>query len=109
MWPVVGIVSENGAFYCSYNLQTQRMIRVYAEDETTRRANRHRLERLAAEIFTAVPGTAISVDQFVRDTNLAADFYEDVRPLPQRNIDRIVATFEAASATTKVSSTYVNR
>jgi len=108
MWPVAGIVGENGAFYYSYNDETRRMIRVYAQDDATRHANRQRLEQLATEILAAVPGAAISADQFARDTDLAIDFREDVAPLPQRDIDRIVAIFEAAGATAKVSSIHVN-
>ncbi len=108
MWPVVRIVGENGAFYYNCNDETRRMMRVYAQDDATRRANRQRLERLATEILSAVPGVAISADQFARDTDLAIDFCEDVTPLPQSYIDRIVAVFEAAGATAKVSSIHVN-
>lgn len=108
MWPVAGIIGENGAFYYSYDAATRRMHRVYAQTDSIRLANRQRLDRLATEILAAVPGAAISADQFARDTDLAIDFREDVKPLASDEIDRIVALFEAEGATAKVSSIHVN-
>lgn len=108
MWPVAGVIGENGALYFSYDPNARSMRRVYAQNAATRAANRQRLEALATEILAAVPGAAISADQFTREVDLAIDFCEDVPALNDTEISRIVERFEAAGARAKVSSIHVN-
>ncbi len=107
-WPVDGVVGENGAFYYRYDRSTRVMRRVHAASDAERRQNRARLDALAAEIVEQVPGAALSADQPFRIADLAIDFCEDVPPLAKADIDRIVAIFQAAGATAKVSSIHVN-
>ena len=108
LWPVDGVVCENGAFAYRYDHAARRMRRSYAQPADVRRINRERLDRLAGDILTAVPGAALSADQPFRIADLAIDFREDVAPLPPAAIDDIVRMFEAAGATAKVSSIHVN-
>ncbi|MBO6518430.1 MAG: HAD-IIB family hydrolase [Rhodospirillales bacterium] len=108
MWPVSGVVGENGAFYFHYDRDVRRMNRRYVDADDVRAENRRRLMALGADIVKAVPGAAISADQAYRETDLAIDFCEDVAPLPPESIDRIVALMVAAGATAKVSSIHVN-
>jgi HAD superfamily hydrolase (TIGR01484 family) len=108
MWPVEGIVGENGAFYYRYDHAARRMIHHYAEDEATRARNRHRLEELGRHILNEIPGAAISTDQFCREADLAIDYREDVAPLAASDVDRIVKLFEDAGAHAKISSIHVN-
>ena len=82
MWPVAGVVGENGAFYFSYHASDRRMRRVFATPDQQRAENRQRLERVRARILAEVPGAAISADQHYREADLAIDFCEDVPPLP---------------------------
>ncbi|HEY1795553.1 MAG TPA: HAD-IIB family hydrolase [Stellaceae bacterium] len=107
-WPVDAVVGENGAFYFRYDHARRRMTRRYFLGEDERVQARARLDRLGAEILAAVPGAGLAADQAYRIADLAIDFREDCGPLPQRDIDRIVALFEAAGATAKVSSIHVN-
>ena len=107
-WPVDAVVGENGALTYRYDRAARRMHRAYAASEAERAANRARLAALAETILAAVPGAAIAADQAFREADLAIDFREDVAPLPAAAIDRIVALFEAAGATAKVSSIHVN-
>jgi HAD superfamily hydrolase (TIGR01484 family) len=108
MWPVAGVVGENGAFWFRHDPQRRRLIRRFLVDEETRRANRRRLDALAARILTEVPGTALASDQLYREADLAIDWCEDVAPLDAAAVARIVALFEAAGCTAKVSSIHVN-
>jgi HAD superfamily hydrolase (TIGR01484 family) len=107
-WPVSGVIGENGAFYFRYDREARRMIRRFEQGEETRAAGRARLNELAGRILTEVPGAAIASDQLYREADLAIDFCEDVPPLPKAAVERIVALFEEAGATAKVSSIHVN-
>ncbi|MCB9761916.1 MAG: HAD family phosphatase [Alphaproteobacteria bacterium] len=106
MWPVDGVVGENGGLWFYH--RDGRLHRRFLQPPAERQANRARLTALADEILAAVPGTALASDQPYRELDLAIDFCEDVPPLPDADIDRIVACFQAAGATCKVSSIHVN-
>jgi HAD superfamily hydrolase (TIGR01484 family) len=107
-WPVDGVVGENGAFTFRYEHAAKRMHRSFVASAEERAANRRKLDALAVRILKEVPGAAIASDQLYREADLAIDFCEDVPPLPPAAIDRIVALFEEAGATAKVSSIHVN-
>jgi HAD superfamily hydrolase (TIGR01484 family) len=108
MWPVAGIVGENGAFYFSYDDQQHTMRRRYFKSEEQRRADRNKLEALKRQILKKIPGCRVSADQRYREADLAIDYCEDVPPLPGTDVDRIVHLFEAAGARAKISSIHVN-
>jgi HAD superfamily hydrolase (TIGR01484 family) len=108
MWPVDGVVGENGAFYFRYDPAAKRLIRAYWMSTEERANDRRRLEALRTRILREVPGSAVASDQNYREADLAIDYCEDVSPLPQAEVDRIVALFEDAGATAKVSSIHVN-
>lgn len=108
MWPVAGVVGENGAFYFSYDEAARRMRRVFAVPEAQRAADRERLVHVRTRILAEVPGAAISADQLYREADLAVDFCEDVPPLPVAQVDRIKTIFEEEGAVAKVSSIHVN-
>ena len=107
-WPVDGVVGENGGLAFRCVAAGQPMERRFWQDEAARAANRRRLADLGAHILAEVPGTALASDQSYRDLDLAVDFCEDVPPLGQAEIARIVEAFGAAGATCKVSSIHVN-
>lgn len=106
VWPVSGIVGENGAFYFRYVNKT--MKRHFFFDEKIRLENQKKLEMLKAEILRTVPGCAVASDQFCRLFDLAIDFCEDVTPLPEASVKKIVELFEKQGAQAKVSSIHVN-
>lgn len=108
MWPVDGVVGENGAFYFRYDPEQRRMQRRYLLPDAERRRNRERLEVLKDSILSQVPGAAVSADQSYRVSDLAIDFCEDVDPLSEEAVQRIVTLFEKAGARAKVSSIHVN-
>jgi HAD superfamily hydrolase (TIGR01484 family) len=108
MWPVNAVVGENGAFYFRYDAQTRTMHRRFVDADDTRAQHRQRLEAVASEILRAVPGAALAADQRYRETDLAIDFREDVRPLPVDEVERIAVIMRQRGLTAKVSSIHVN-
>ncbi len=108
MWPVDGVVGENGAFYFAYDNQTRSMRRQYERSPEQRVEDRSRLKQLSTRILEAIPGAAISADQAYRENDLAIDICEDVNPLAETDINRIVEMFEAEGAQAKISSIHVN-
>ena len=108
MWPVDGVVGENGAFYFRYDHAARNMVRRYVVSATQRAADRVRLAAIRDRIVEHVPGCAVASDQNYRDADLAIDYCEDVARLPQNAVDRIVALMRKHGLTAKVSSIHVN-
>ena len=108
MWPVDGIVGENGAFYFHYDRTHKRMERRFASSLHERKRNRERLHAIANEILEAVPGASIAADQPYRETDLAIDFCEDVPRLDDDDVDRIAQIMQVRGLTAKISSIHVN-
>lgn len=107
-WPVAGVVGENGAFYFSYDRQARKMRQRFFATDAERRENRRKLDALRDRILREVPGTGIASDQLYREADLAIDVCEDVEPLPQGEVDRVLALFKEAGAVAKLSSIHVN-
>jgi len=108
MWPVDGIVGENGAFYFYYDDKQRKMKRRYFKSEKQREIDSQKMERLKGVILKKIPGCRVSADQRYREADLAIDYCEDVPPLPMEDVDRIVRLFEEAGARAKISSIHVN-
>jgi HAD superfamily hydrolase (TIGR01484 family) len=106
MWPVDGVVGENGGLWFYMN-QGKLQMR-FLQSESVRIENRIKLEALSHEILQRVPGCALASDQPYRALDLAIDFCEDVPALGEEAINEIVRAFEQAGATCKVSSIHVN-
>ena len=106
MWPVDGVVGENGAFY--FRHVERRMVRRYAADDAQRTANREKLAAVRTKILLEVPGCAVAADQRYREADLAIDYCEDVSRLAPAAVDRIVTLMQAQGMTAKVSSIHVN-
>ena len=108
MWPVHGIVGENGAFYFWLDAKEKKLKKRFLDPENVRAEKRQRLARIRDEILAEVPGTAIASDQLYRESDLAIDYCEDVEPLNKSAVDRICEIFHKHGATCKVSSIHVN-
>ncbi len=108
MWPVDAVVGENGAFFFRYDESARRMVRRFMDSPESRAENRRGLKKIGKAVLAAVPGAAIATDQAYRETDLAIDFAEDVGPLGETEIDKIVDIFGQHGATAKVSSIHVN-
>ena len=106
MWPVDAVVGENGAFYFSYS--GGKLVKRFQDDDAARASNRARLEAIAEKLLAQFPGCALASDQPYRETDLAIDYREDVRPLPLETAERIAAGMRQAGLHAKVSSIHVN-
>ena len=73
MWPVAGVVGENGAFYFRYDDAQKKMRRHYFASERKRQENQLKLEKLKHDILERVPGSGVSADQAYREADLAID------------------------------------
>ncbi len=108
MWPVAGVVGENGAFSYSYDRERRLMRRTFS-DPGLADAGRHRaLDTVARRVLREVPGTALAADQAFRLSDVAIDYCEDVPPLPPHQLDRICAILREEGVHFKVSSIHVN-
>ena len=108
MWPVFAVVGENGAFYMHYDHLAKKMISHYFAPNSQRQINRQKLNDLSAQILREVPGCGLASDQNYREADVAIDFCEDVTPLDEPKVQRIVNLFQLAGAHAKISSIHVN-
>jgi len=105
-WPIEGVIGENGGLYFRY--VNKKMKRFFYQDEMEQLKNRKSLDLIGKEILENVPGSEISTDQFSRLLDLAIDISEDVSPIDQKGIDKIVNIFNSHGAQAKISSIHVN-
>jgi hypothetical protein len=106
VWPVAGVIGENGGFYFRY--KDRKMERHFVHDFDKQIENRKKLEEIQKEVLDEVRGAAIASDQFCRFMDLAIDFCEDVPRLPKSEVEKIVRIFKRHGAQAKVSSIHVN-
>ena len=72
VWPVSGVVGENGGFYFRYH--DKKMKRHFVFNEQTQKQNREKLNLIEKQVLSQVPGCGIASDQFSRLMDLAVDF-----------------------------------
>ena len=78
MWPVDGVIGENGAFYFFYESSKRKMKCRFWKSSKDRDADRKRLAKLKMKILSTVKGCKLASDQAYRVADLAIDFCEDV-------------------------------
>src|SRR5204862_1885431 len=61
MWPVDGVVGENGAFY--FHVADGKLRKRFQDADEVRARNRARLHEIGARVLAQVPGTALASDQ----------------------------------------------
>lgn len=108
MWPVDGVVGENGAFYYYYDHKAGKLRQRYIFTPQEIADKRAKLETIKKEVLRRVPAAGVASDQPFRLFDLAIDFCEDVKPLSEAEIDEICRIFSEHGATHKISSIHVN-
>jgi len=108
MWPVDGVIGENGAFYYYYDHAKHKLRQRYIFTAEEVVGKRKELEAIKNEILRKIPGAGVASDQPFRIFDLAIDFREDVRELSEAEIGEICGIFKRHGAEYKVSSIHVN-
>ncbi len=106
LWPVDGVIGENGAFYFRY--VNKKMHREYDPGTQPVESNQQKLSAIKKEILDNVKSVAVASDQFCRQMDLAIDFCEDVPKASEEDIQKVVSIFKKHGAQAKVSSIHVN-
>lgn len=108
MWPVKGVIGENGAFYFSYNRKDKKMQRQYLISSEEIKKGKEVLERIKRRVLKEVPEAGISADQPFRLADLAIDYREDVSPLDREKINRICQIITEEGAVYRISDIHIN-
>jgi HAD superfamily hydrolase (TIGR01484 family) len=107
LWPIAGIVAENGA--AAYWIENGRQQSLYWEaDAQQRAAQRAQLQQIQGEICEHFPGLMPAQDQFLRVGDIAFDIAENVSPIPAAQIQALVAKLQSYGLTTAVSSIHAH-
>ena len=106
LWPVIGVIGENGAL--SFRYHKSRMIRRFSVSEDKIRVYRERLNLIRDRVLREVKGTQVASDQFGRMFDLAIDFAEDVPKLPHSEVLKIKKICEEGGTVAKISNIHVN-
>lgn len=114
-WPLDAMVAENGAVAYTMNAtrrhasssRVSALSKLYLQDEATRHANYQRLQRVAAQVLSAVPGTTLARDSAGRETDIAIDHSEFAHLSPSQ-INAVLAIMRAAGLQATVSSIHIN-
>jgi len=106
LWPVDGVVGENGGF--DFWFGGGRLHREYRERADVRARNRERLAAIGRTVAAAVPGCAVASDERYRETDLAIDYAEEVPPLPVESAERIADLLRREGLRVTMSSIHVH-
>lgn len=105
IWPVDGIIGENGGFY--FRLKNNKMHRYFVIGEKKRIENYNKLQKIKKEISSKIPKAKVSSDQFCRLMDLSVDYKEDIN-LNQNQINQIMQIFKKHRAQHVISSIHIN-
>ncbi len=106
-WPVDAIVAENGSVALQALPSSQKLRRLYQQDEATRQANYARLQAVGQRIAREVPGALLAQDSPGRETDLAID-HSEFTHLPPERITQVVALMQSEGMHASVSSIHIN-
>ena len=104
-WPVDAIVAENGAVALFRDGDALRV--EYEQTMDVRAANTLRLQDVAAQVLSEVPGAVMAQDSAGRVTDIAVDHGEFAH-LDADQIARVLSVMRCAGMTATVSSIHIN-
>ena len=83
------------------------LVKRYQQDAAIRSANQARMREIAAQVAAEVPGVALSRDSAGRETDLAFDYAEFDRHLPE-TVQQVLALLQREGMQTTVSSIHIH-
>ena len=108
MWPIDGVIGENGAFYFRYDKNIRKFFKRFMIIPENQKKERAHLYSVANRIFQEVPGTAFASDQEYRFADIAVDISEDVSSITKSKVNKIIKIMEEEGLSAKASSVHVN-
>jgi HAD superfamily hydrolase (TIGR01484 family) len=108
LWPVAGVIAENGA--AAYWLEGGRQReRFWIDDPHARAAQRSQLASIQAQALQHLPGLNPAKDQFMRVGDIAFDLAENTHPPESAaRIDALIAFLRGRGLSTAVSSIHAH-
>jgi HAD superfamily hydrolase (TIGR01484 family) len=107
MWPVAGVVAENGA--AAYWLKDNVQRTIYWEPDAKVRAEmRASLDAIARDAIKTFPFLSAAQDQFLRIGDIAFDLCENVAQLPAAQISALTDYLKARGLNTAVSTVHAH-
>ncbi len=107
MWPVAGVVAENGAAAYWLHNNVQRTL-FWELDAAQRASNRSRLDAIQHDAIRAFPFLSITQDQFLRIGDIAFDLCENVSPIPAAQISALTDYLKQRGLNTAVSGVHAH-
>jgi 1,2-diacylglycerol 3-alpha-glucosyltransferase len=104
-WPVEAVVGENGAFVL---YMEEGKLQEFYHPSVNPEAMKNAFDVMKEAVFSQVPGTRESKDQFARKFDLAIDFREEPPFLEFEDAEKIKEICESFGAQAKISSIHVN-
>jgi hypothetical protein len=102
MWPVDGVIGENGGVFFRRAPDGHGVVREYWHGEQAQEALMGQLKGIAARVMQAVPGAMLADDQPFRLTSLAF-----AQPVEQAARDRLIAAMRGAGLDVTVNNLWV--
>lgn len=102
MWPVSGVIGENGGVFFKRSERGHRLVRTFWHEEESRQSVAWRLREIADDIQTAMPDAAFAEDQPFRLTSIAF-----ARPSDPALSSAIVHSLQAAGASTTQNNLWI--
>ena len=124
-WPLDAIVAENGAvaLFCKTDREKaghenknslqpneyidEQLTKKYQQDESVRRENFARMQRVTAQVLREVAGAQLAQDSAGRETDIAIDHSEFTALAPER-ITAVVRIMRSEGMNASVSSIHIN-
>ncbi len=102
MWPVDGVIGENGGLFFQRAPQGHGLTRSFWHGEDRLEEIRVKLEAIGSRVLDAVPGTSYAGDQPFRMTSLAFS-----RPTEQTIADQLIKALSSEGADTTVNNLWI--
>jgi HAD superfamily hydrolase (TIGR01484 family) len=107
LWPIAGVVAENGSVAYWLEGTTQRALYRFG-DEREREQKQTQLLAIQRTLLAKHTEFAAAQDQFMRVSDIAFDHAENVPKVPTAQIEALVADLKAHGLTTAVSSIHAH-